>query len=231
MGTYVAQPSYFVIDGAEIVSHNFRGAKTAFSDEGDRHIIVALADEAAVAFSEHNWEVLRFPKPFLKVGIRFPLNGRESSTWPGITLNTGTRLRSVDEATIGLLDDFVPKTAMLTVQGEATANGGIQAVLTQGDFFLEMLPEGSQERMICLQEAADWVLREIEVPVKLSDEFHHSVHGVWKNGYLAGLEHVGKHFRHQVTALDFQYKTHHRLEDDLTRAFEQAHKKEKPNGR
>lgn len=97
------------IDNARIVYRNFSGAESLYNRAGDRNFAVIIpSQEMADELSERGWNVTIKPpreegdQPFviLKVKVKF------NRTSPSIYLVTGDNVKTLNEETVGMIDNI-----------------------------------------------------------------------------------------------------------------------------
>lgn len=97
------------IDDAIIIYRNFAGAPSKFNREGDRNFAVVIPDEEmADALIRDGWNVKIKPpreedeSPFMYLPVKVKFNSRG----PAIYLKSGSRVNTLDEESIDVLDDI-----------------------------------------------------------------------------------------------------------------------------
>ena len=96
------------IDDARIVHRNFSGEGSKFNREGDRNFSVVIPDqETADLLIEEGWNVkIKAPReegdtPFMFLPVKIKFNDRG----PLVYLASGRSLNTLNENTVGVLDD------------------------------------------------------------------------------------------------------------------------------
>ena len=96
------------IDDARIIYRNFAGAGSKYNREGDRNFAVIIPEkEMADALIAEGWNVKVKPPrdededPFMFLPIKVKFNDRG----PNAYLQTGTKMKRLDEESIACLDD------------------------------------------------------------------------------------------------------------------------------
>lgn len=97
------------IDDAHIIYRNFSGAPSKFNREGDRNFAVVIPDEDIKdALVERGWNVKVKPPreegdaPFMSMPVKIKFN----DYGPRVYLKTGSKLNTLDEDTVDILDNI-----------------------------------------------------------------------------------------------------------------------------
>lgn len=96
------------IDDARIIYRNFSGAPSKYNREGDRNFAVVIPDQdIADALVNEGWNVkIKPPRdeddaPFMYLPVKVKFNDRG----PTVYLKTGDRVNTLDEESVGILDN------------------------------------------------------------------------------------------------------------------------------